>query len=216
MPWMTIAGVVGNLKHTELMNEMQWVETPILYRPLAQEPRRPVRIVVRAAGTEQAAALQQAISAFDPELPQGELETVASRISARLAYPRFRASVLSLFAISALLLSAVGLHGVVSQLVSRRRAEFGLRRAVGAQTAHLLTLVARQGGIPVLAGLVLGLSGTLGFSRLLASLLYGTRPADPLVLATVSLGLIFVSALAMLRPARRAASIDPVIALRED
>jgi len=104
----------------------------------------------------------------------------------------------------------------VSQLVSRRRAEFGLRRAVGAQTAHLLTLVARQGGIPVLAGLVLGLSGTLGFSRLLASLLYGTRPADPLVLATVSLGLIFVSALAMLRPARRAASIDPVIALRED
>ena len=216
MPWMTISGVVGNLKHTELMNEMQWVETPILYRPLAQEPRRPVRIVVREAGTQQAAALQEAISAFDPELPLDGLETVASRISAKLAYPRFRASVLSLFAISALLLSAVGLHGVLSQLVSRRRAEFGLRRAIGAQTGHLLTLVARQGGVPVLAGVTIGLSGALGFSRLLASLLYGTQPADPLVLAVVSFGLILVSGFAILWPARRAASIDPVIALKED
>jgi putative ABC transport system permease protein len=149
-------------------------------------------------------------------LPLVELETVESRISAKLAYPRFRASVLSLFAIAALLLSAVGLHGVLSQLVSRRMAEFGVRRALGAQTAHLLTLVARQGGIPVLAGLVIGLSGTLGFSRLLTSLLYGTQPTDPLVLVVVSLGLIFVAAFAILWPARRAARIDPMIALKED
>jgi predicted permease len=216
MPWLTIAGVVGNLKHTELMNEMQWVETPILYRPLAQEPRRPVRIIVRASGTQQAVALQQTISAFDPELPVGESETVASRISARLAYPRFRASLLSLFAITALLLSAVGLHGVLSQLISRRKSEFALRRAVGAQTAHLLTLVARQGGTPVLAGLAIGLSGTLGFSRLLTSLLYDTQPTDPLVLAVVSFGLIIVSGFAMLWPARRAARIDPMIALKEE
>ena len=178
MPWLTIAGVVGNLKHTELMNEMKWVETPILYRPLAQEPRRSVLVVGLGHAANPGSFSRR--SPHSTSLPLVEWETVQSRISVTLAYPRFRAAVLSLFAISALLLSAVGLHGVLSQLVSQRTAELGVRRAVGAQTVHLLALVARQGGIPVLAGLTIGLFGTLGFSRLLTSLLYGTSPADPL------------------------------------
>ncbi len=188
MPWLTVVGVVGNLKHSELMNEMKWVETPILYRPLTQEPRASIQIAARAAGGGTASAgraIQQAIAAADSGVPVNDPEDLTSRVAAVLAYPRFRASVLSLFAIGALLLAAVGLHGVISQLVTQRTPEFGVRRAVGAQTRDLLWLVARQGGAPVLAGLTCGVLFGLAFERVLAGLLYGVRPGDPSLLMGV-------------------------------
>src|SRR4029079_7070869 len=120
------------------------------------------------------------------------------------------------FALGALLLAAVGLHGVLTQLVTQRTPEFGVRRAVGAQTRDLLWLVARQGGIPVLAGLGVGLVCSLTFSRLLASLLYRIQPADPVMLGAASMTLVVVSALAIALPARRAASVDPMVALRDE
>ena len=119
MPWLTIIGVAGNLKHTELMNEMSWVETPIFYRPLAQEPRRFVQLAVHtvadagAMGTQ----IQEQIAAVDPSIPFGEVEPLRSRLARTLAYPRFRAMVLAMFAMGALILSAIGLHGVLSHLV---------------------------------------------------------------------------------------------------
>jgi putative ABC transport system permease protein len=218
MPWLTIVGVVGNLKHTQLMNEMSWVETPILYRPLPQEPRTSVQIAVRAAAAspELGRQIQQQIAAIDATVPLHDAETAAAEISKALAYPRFRAMVMSLFALGALILSAVGLHGVLSQLVAQRMPEFGVRRAVGAQTRDLLLLVARHGGVPVGIGLACGVACTLAFSRLLSSLLYGTRPADPEVLVAVGVILLTVAALAVAFPARRAASVDPVVALREE
>ena len=103
-----------------------------------------------------------------------------------------------------------------SQLVAQRTREFGVRRAVGAQAAHLLWLVARQAGIPVLAGLAAGLAGTMAFHRLLAGLLYGVRPADPVALAAVSVTLLAVAATATILPARRAARVDPMLALRDE
>jgi putative ABC transport system permease protein len=210
--------VVGNLKHTELMNEMTWVETPNFYRPLAQEPHQAVQIAMRTDGAALSVApeIQSRIAAIDPSIPINEVEPLAVRLSKTLAYPRFRALVFAFFAISALVLSAVGLHGVLSQLVAQRIPEFGVRRAIGAQTHDLLLLVARQGGTPVLAGLAAGLGLTLAFSRVLSNLLYGIQPADPDALATVAAILLAVASLAILLPATRAARVDPMVALRDE
>jgi predicted permease len=218
MPWLTIVGVVGNLKHTQLMNEMSWVETPIFYRALAQEARQSVQIVVRAVGNLGSVRqeIQNQIAAVDPSIPINEVEALTSRLARTLAYPRFRATVLAFFALGALILSAVGLHGVLSQLVAQRIPEFGVRKAVGAQTHDLLLLIARQGGVPVLAGLGIGLCLTLALSRLLANLLYGIQAADPNALALVSLTLLTVAGLAILLPATRAARVDPMVALRDE
>jgi putative ABC transport system permease protein len=143
-------------------------------------------------------------------------ELVNDRLARVLLYPRFRAGVLMSFGLGALLLAAVGLHGVLSQLVSQRTPEFGVRRAVGAQTSDLLLLVVRQGGIPVLAGLAVGVASALAFGRILASMLYGIQPTDPLLLAAVSATLLTVAALATAMPARRAARVDPMVALRDE
>jgi putative ABC transport system permease protein len=205
-PWLTIVGVVGNLKHTELMNEMSWVETPILYRPVAQEPRASFPVE----------RIREEIARLDPDVPLNDVRTLSSRISDTLAYPRFRATIMGLFAISALLLSVVGLHGVLAQLVSQRVPEFGLRRAVGAQTRDLLVLVVRHGGVPVIAGLGIGVASTFAFARFLSKLLYGIQPADPAVMLSVALVLVAAAAAAMAPPAWRAVRIDPMAALRDD
>jgi ABC-type antimicrobial peptide transport system permease subunit len=218
MPWLTVVGVVGNLKHTQLMNEMSWVETPIFYRPLAQEPRRFVQIAVRTAADagSMGKQIQEQIAAVDSLIPFAEVEPLSARLSRTLAYPRFRAMVLAMFAMGALILSAIGLHGVLSNLVSQRIPEFGVRRAVGAQTHDLLLLIAWQGGLPVAAGLGAGIALTLAFSRLLTNLLYGIHPADPKLLAIVSFTLLVVAGFAILLPAKRAAHVDPMIALRDE
>jgi predicted permease len=218
MPWLTIVGVCGNLKHTQLMNEMSWVETPILYRPLTQEQRTSVQIVVRAMGDtgKVAQAIRREMTTLDPAIPIADPELLTSRLSRILAYPRFRAVILSFFAAAALLLAAVGLHGVLSQLVSQRTVEFGVRRAVGAQTRHLILLVARQGGVPVVAGLICGVAATWALRRVVSNLLYGIQPADPGVLAIVAGVLLSVAVVAMLPPAVRASRVDPMSALREE
>jgi putative ABC transport system permease protein len=213
MPWMTIVGVVGNLKHTQLMNEMSWVETPIFYRPLAQEPRSSMQVAVRGGDSRE---IESAIEAVGPAIPVNEVETLTARLSKTLAYPRFRATVLGFFALGALLLSAVGLHGVLSQLVAQRTPEFGVRRAVGAQTRDLILLVAKQGGVPVLAGLAAGILATIAFSRVLTGLLYGIQAVDPRVIAAVSATLLTAAGVAIVTPARRAARVDPMTALRDE
>jgi putative ABC transport system permease protein len=216
--WLTIVGIAGNLKHTELMNEMSWVESPNLYRPLAQDPRSSVEIAVRARANPGAVvhAIQTQLAAFDPAVPVADIETLTSRFNRTLAYPRFRAVLFAFFALASLTLAAVGLHGVLSQLVARRTPEFGLRRAVGAQTLDLLWLVARQGGTPVILGLAAGIALTSACDRLLANLLYGIQPADPSAFLVVGSLLLAVAIIAIARPAARAARIDPMIALRDE
>lgn len=217
MPWLTIVGVVGDVKHPELMNEMSWVATPALYRPLAQMAPQRIEIAMRAvASPALEREVQQQISALDAAVPVNAVHPVDTEISDVLAYPRFRAVVLSFFALAALLLSAVGLYGVLSQLVAQRRGEFGLRKAIGAQERDLLLLVARQGGVPIVIGMLGGLLSTLIFSRVLASLLYGIRPVDPYVLAAICGVFLAIGALAIALPARRAAAVDPMTALRDE
>jgi ABC-type antimicrobial peptide transport system permease subunit len=173
---------------------------------------------VRTAGdvTLVAREIHKEIATVDPFIPISDVDTLDSRLAKVLAYPRFRAMVLAFFALSAMILSAVGLHGVLSQLVAQRIPEFGIRRAVGAQTGDLIWLIARQGGVPVVAGLAAGVCLTLAFNRVLVNLLYGIQTANPSVLAIVGLALLGAAAPAILLPARRAARVDPMIALRDE
>jgi putative ABC transport system permease protein len=215
-PWMMIVGVVGTQKH--IVNDSSWRDTPMVYQPIAQQPYPQISVGLRASGDPALLGreLQKQVSALDPSVQVEEGELLAARLEKMLAYPRFRAMLLACFAAGALLLASVGLHGVLLQLVAQRTPEFGVRRAVGAQTWDLVWLVARQGGIPVFVGLSLGLGFSLAFSRLLASLLYKIQPADPRLLGAVSMILMVVSALAIALPAHRAASVDPMVALRDE
>lgn len=218
MPWLTIIGISGNIKHTELMNEMQWVETPGFYRPVTQDPEPLMALAIRTTGDSGplGRAVQQLIVATDPDIPVSDPQPLDADLSKALEYPRFRAAILGMFALGALLLSAVGLYGVLSQLVAQRTAEFGLRRAVGAQTWHLLAMVARQGGVPVLIGVAGGIASSFAFARILTGLLYGIRPTDPALLALASAILCAVAGVAMLIPAWRASRVDPMTALRSE
>ncbi|MGH9668408.1 MAG: FtsX-like permease family protein, partial [Bryobacteraceae bacterium] len=204
--------------HTTVYKEMSLVESPELFRPLAQDPPRVISIHVRMEGDQAAigAEIQRQIAALDHELPAGETETAAFELSKALAYPRFRALVFGAFAICALLLAAVGLHGVLGQFVARRTPEFGVRMALGAQAADIFRLVARQGGLPVVAGLAAGALGSVALGRVLTSLLFGVRPTDPLTLVSGILLLLASAAVAIALPAARAARVDPMAALRDE
>ncbi len=217
-PWLTVVGVVDDVKHPELMNEMSWAETPVLYPSFFQAAPDHFEIAVRAAGAVSPVEreVQQQISSLDGSIPVNPIDSLNTAIAKTLAYPRFRAIVLGFFAVTALLLSAVGLSGVLFQVVAQRTSEFGIRKALGAQQSDLLLLVARQGGIPVAIGMAAGLAGTFLFSQVLTALLYGITPADPEVLALISVVFAGIALAAMALPARRAALVDPMIALREE
>jgi predicted permease len=217
-PWLTIVGVVGSVKQTVLMNEMRWTVAPHLYRPAEQDPQASMYLLLRS-GTSfvpVSQGLKRVTASLDPEVPFDDLQTVESQVSGILAYSRFRALVLGLFAVSALLLSAIGLHGVLAQLLRKRTAEFGVRRAIGAPTMHILNLILQQAGLPVLGGLVLGLLLTFGMSRVIASLLYESAAIQPLVFVAAIGSLLLASALAIVRPAIAASRVDPAVALRSE
>jgi putative ABC transport system permease protein len=216
-PWMTIVGVVGNWKH--MVNDAIWRDTPMVFWPVARDPAGPtIDITVRAVGDPRLLRreIQKQVAALDSSVETKEPELLSDRLSKSLLYPRFRAVLLACFGLSALLLAAVGLHGVLAQLVAQRIPEFGVRRAVGAQTRDLIALVGKQGGTPVLAGLGAGIAAALTLGQVLQSMLYGIRPADPGVFLWTTLSLLAAAILAMALPARRAASVDPMVALREE
>ena len=217
-PWLNIVGVVGNEKHSTLLHEMSWTESPVVFRPVAQEPRPSLSIVVRTAGEPARIGeeIQRALAGIDGSAPIQTPERMRERLSKSLAYPHFRAIVFTSLALCALILAGVGLHGVLGQFVAQRTREFGLRMAVGAGARDVFLLVARQGGVPVLVGLGIGVCAGLALSRLLTSLLYGVQSADPVNLILMSLALFAVAAIAIASPAMRAAKVDPIIALRAD
>jgi putative ABC transport system permease protein len=217
-PWLTIVGVVGNLKQTMLMNEMRWTVAPHLYRPAEQDPQASMNLLLRfgTSSVPVAQGLKRVAASLDSKAPFGELQPVELQVSGILAYSRFRALVLAFFAISALMLSTIGLHAVLTQFLRKRDAEFGVRRALGATTMHILNLVLRQAGFPVVGGLFLGLILTFVVRRLIASLLYGSVALHPVLLAFVATVLLIASAVAILRPAIAAVRVDPAVALRAE
>ena len=217
-PWLTIVGITGNVKDQSLFNEMAYETSPLVYSPMNQSARGSVRILLRGAGDVAGLAnvLQREVSALDHGVPVPGLETMERQISTTLAHPRFRAILLSYFAGLALLLVAIGIYGTLSQTVSHRSREIGIRMALGAKRSDVLLLVIRQGFILMLAGAVIGVAGSLFVTRFLAGMLYGVKPADPVTYGVVLLTLGGVAALASYFPARRATKVDPMAPLRNE
>jgi predicted permease len=212
--WRAVVGIVGNVHHESLGSKPE----PELYLPYAQVPNVEARptIVLRTATepTSLTAALRRAVSEVDPNVPLDQIATIKQIASRSVGQPRFRTAVLLMFAILALFVASIGLYGVMSYLMSQRTREFGIRIAVGASSGALLRLVLGQAAKLVSIGICLGLVGAILLARSIASLLYGITPFDTATFASVSLPLAIVALLASYIPARRAASVDPMVALR--
>jgi putative ABC transport system permease protein len=212
--WIQIVGVVGDVKHFGL----DLPEEPALYTPYTQiNPwKRWMSIAARtqgdAAGTAQ--ALKQQIWKVDAQLPVTRLETMTEVTASSFAARRFNMSLLSLFAGLALVLAAIGIYGVMSNAVTQRTPEIGIRLALGASTIDVLRLIVRNGMTLVVIGVVLGLVGAFALTRLMTTLLFGVTPTDGLTIVVVSTVLIGVALVACLIPARRATRVDPLVALR--
>jgi putative ABC transport system permease protein len=212
--WITVVGVIANAR-TESLAE---AGVPKLYLNLYQATER--RLTVFLLGHLDPALLagqvREQIQAVDPALPVSGAQTLNETVSASLAERRFSLAMIASFALTALLLAGLGIYGVISYMVSERRHEIGIRLALGAQRSNILGIVFRQGLQLAVAGAAIGLAGALLVSRLLAGLLYGVRPTDPLTFASVALLLLGVALLACYIPARRALRVDPAIALRHE
>ena len=212
--WITIIGVVGDVKHFGL----DLPEQPALYTPYTQiSPwKRWMSIAARtqgdAAGTAQ--ALKQEIWKVDSQLPVTKVETMSEVAANSFAARRFNMSLLSLFAGLALALAAIGIYGVMSNAVTQRTQEIGIRLALGASTMDVLKLIIRNGMTLVVIAVAVGLAGAFALTRLMTSLLFGVTPTDSLTIVAVSAILIGVALLACFIPARRATKVDPLVALR--
>jgi ABC-type antimicrobial peptide transport system permease subunit len=208
-------GESANEKDQNFFHPMSWEETPAVFRPLNQDPPARVYLALRTlTGARAAAAMQKQIASLDGGVPVGEIQSMNDRLSRALAYPRLRAIILASFAAFAILLAAMGLYAVLSQLIAQRTQEFGVRVALGAQGRHLLRLVLREGMALTCAGLAAGVLLAASVTGLLNSFLYGVKATDPLTFAGVSALLLLVAFFAMYIPARRASRVDPMVVLR--
>jgi putative ABC transport system permease protein len=213
--WRTIVGVVRDVRGYALEAQVR----PQFYHPLAQAPGEvdAMAMVLRADESVLSSlrgAIQQEFKQIDAALPIANFRTMEQVVTTAVARPRFTTLLLGLFAAVALLLTVVGLYGVVAYGVNQRLREIGIRVALGAQQRNVLMLVIRQGMQPALIGLGIGMIGAFALMRLLASQLYEVKATDPLTFGMVALGLLLTACAACYVPARRAIKIDPMIALR--
>jgi predicted permease len=210
-----IIGVARDSKHITLREQPQRV----FYLYYFQQPGRGVaRLQLRVSGepVDYTATIERLAREFDPQAPVVELRMMRDSVDASLTQDRFIAQMGSAFSLFALLLACVGLYGVMSYTVARRTNEIGIRIALGAQRRDVVGLVLRETMLLVIIGVIIGLSAALGATRLIASLLYGLTPNDPLTIGLASMLLLTVAALAGYLPARRASRVDPMVALRHD
>ena len=190
---------------------------PQLFAPLAQRTTRSVRVVIRGAGDPLALGpvIRTEVRALDPNLPVADLSPLHQLVTTSIARPRFYASLLSLFAGVALALAGIGIFGVLSYSVAQRSREIGIRLALGAPAAGVVRLIVARAMLLAAIGLALGIGAALALGRVLRSQLFGVEVVDPPTLAAVVIVLIVSAVAASWLPARRAAAVDPVTALRE-
>jgi putative ABC transport system permease protein len=208
--------IVGVVKHTGHLT-LDFAPTEEVYTPYLQAPLwATLTLTVRTTSAPLALArpVHELILAIDKDQPVSKIRTMDQVIEASVAAPRFRTLLLGLFGLTALLLGAIGIYGVMSYSVSQRTREIGIRIALGAARPQIIKLVLRQGLVLTLAGLGIGLLGALALTHLLSSMLFEVRPTDPLTFAGVTLVLTAVSLLANCLPTRRATKVDPIVALR--
>jgi predicted permease len=211
-PWLTVVGVVASVKQYALDTDSRVT----FYTPHAQSPSGTMYVVARTSvePSSLAPAVTKEARALDANVPAFDVKTMEQRLSDSLARRRFAMTALGLFALVAMALAAVGIYGVMSYAVAQRTREIGVRVALGAQTSDVLGLVIRQGMLLAALGIALGLVGAAGVTRVMGSLLFGVGATDPLTFASIALLLGAAALLACYVPARRAAKVDPMVALR--
>ncbi|MGA8443204.1 MAG: FtsX-like permease family protein, partial [Candidatus Sulfotelmatobacter sp.] len=207
-----IVGIVGNISHRALSDPQQ----PEMYVAYGQYAPPTMNLVVRATAntTPLETALYDAVRAVDKEETLSAFRSLDDIVESSVAQPRFSSFLLGTFAALALALAAVGLYGLVAYSVTQRTNEIGVRMALGAKQSDVLKMIVLQGMKLAIAGLAIGIAGSLVFGRFLASMLYGVKPADPLTFVLVSMALVGVTLLSNYIPARRASKLDPTVTLR--
>ena len=210
----TVVGIVGDIRHESLAGE----ESPTFYLPYQQYRSGPLTLVVRTDSDPYGLlpALREAVWEVDPDAVMGETLPVSELIARATGGERFRAVLLGVFALSALLLAAAGVLGVVARDVARRTRELGIRKALGARDGELIGLVVgatlRWGSL----GMAMGFLGAVWATRVLSSYLFGVRPLDPWTLAGALLLLGATALLAAFLPARRITGVEAAAALRAE
>ncbi len=210
-PWMEIVGVVGDVKYEGLGTPT----APAFYWPLDQGPMQSMSLVLRTAlsPTSAATSVRAVMRRIDADVPVAHVNTIENLVNESVAQPKFRTFLIGVFSAVALLLAAIGIYGVVAYSITQRTHEIGIRMALGAQRGDVLTLIVRQGLVLALIGIALGLLGAFGLTRVMSNLLFSVAPTDPLTFAGISLLLLLIAFFATYLPARRAAKLDPVLAL---
>jgi predicted permease len=212
--WMTVVGVVGRVKQYGLDTDGRIV----IYLPQTQFNSRSLYVTMRTNGPPSAVAtaVRRELQALDPDLPMYRTRTMDERVEASMARPRFAMTLLTVFAGFALALAAIGIYGVMAYLVSQGTRDIGIRIALGATQRSVLGMVLRQGTVIAAIGLAAGLMGAWALTRLMQSLLFGVSGTDRLTFVAVAVMLALVAVTATFIPARRAARIDPMVALRAE
>ncbi len=208
----TVIGVVGDAKHYWLEEESR----PQMYAAYSQQPGIFATVVMRTSvePLSLAETVRQAIWKVDSDQPMWKIRTVEFLVNRSVADRKFLLALMGIFAALALLLTMIGLYGVISYLINQRTQEIGIRMALGAQAGDILRMVLKQGMTLVFAGVALGLGAAWLLTRLISRLLYQVSATDPITFASISLLLITVALLACYLPARRATKVDPLVALR--
>jgi len=213
-PWETVVGIVGRVKQYTLDSDSRIA----FYRPQTQNPTPAMNVVLRsgAAPATLASAVKLQIHELDSDLPLYNVRTMEQRIDESLVRRRFSMLLLALFACVALALATIGTYGVMAYLVSQGTRELGIRIALGATHRAIVRLVVWKGVVLALCGVAIGSAGAFALSRLMQSLLFDVSPSDPFTFVVISFLLTFITFLASYIPARRAAQIDPIEALRDE
>jgi putative ABC transport system permease protein len=210
--WATIVGVVGDLRQAGLVSRPK----PEIFVPYLQAPYSEMDVVIRSTQDPRrlAGALRSRVESIDKSLPIYDVMTMDQLMAEQVASRKFNMALLGIFAFLAVALAGVGIYGVMTYTVTQRTHEIGIRMALGARQFDVLRLVLRRGIILAALGIGIGSAGVLALTRLLSSLLYEVGPRDPVTFVIVSVLLGGVALLATYLPARRAAKVDPIVALR--
>jgi putative ABC transport system permease protein len=220
-PVRTIVGVVGDVHHNGLTTEAkrawfvphnQWANAP----GSGGQTRRAMTLVARTTVDPMTLLrpVEETIRRMDPEIALTQIATLDDVVGDATREQRFAASAMSAFALLALILAAVGIYGVIAHAVGQRTREIGIRIALGANAGSVRSLVLRQGLVPAIAGIAVGLAAAFVLTRYLRAILFGVEPVDPLTFAAMPLVLLVVAAGAVLVPAIRASRIEPTIAMK--
>jgi putative ABC transport system permease protein len=212
--WLTVVGVVNDVR----MERPEDPARPMLYRPLHQASNLLLTIVLKTDGNPKAigTALGREVRAADADLPTYGVRPLDYLVSAAMAPRRFTTQLLGAFAVLALVLAAVGIYGVMAFIVGQRTRELGIRMALGARPESVIRLVLKQALILAAAGVVFGGIAAAVVSRVLSKMLFEVQPTDPITYAAIAVLLALTAASAAWRPARRAAAVDPMVALRAE